>query len=361
MRCRRDARASFARPSIPILRHDSTRPSRRSLACRLFSCFVAVVCVPAAISTVNGSPRLARADADLHVGRARPPSASASTRRRRIPRRRSPSFGAHPLLLVRRARSSSSTRPPGAVIARRLGDRARRAAARDAVPGRASRRPRTRRASAASRARPSSRSRSSRGARRASARARSSTTSDRSTAIDPRRPAGGFDGQVAFAAAEVGDASAAASADPARATTPPSSGRAPAGARRGCPGRRARRSSPSAAAAPPAAAPRPPAPPDRRPTSSNCACSIGDSADRRRPRVDAASAVVAEAAVALFDDECRRPSAGRDDASTPDCASPSTPVSSVTFEPLPRQHAQQAQPRFVAEQPVERRGVTSHL
>ncbi len=58
---------------------------------------------------------LARADADLHAGRARPPPASASAPSSSNPRRRSPSLArTHSSPCARR--SSTSTRPPGAVM-----------------------------------------------------------------------------------------------------------------------------------------------------------------------------------------------------------------------------------------------------
>ena len=98
---------------------------------------------------------LARADADPHVSQTR-----ADQHPLQLvvgePERRSPSLArTQSSWCVRR--SSTSTRPPGAVIARRLGDGARRLLARDAAPATASpRRPAVVR-SAASRARRASR------------------------------------------------------------------------------------------------------------------------------------------------------------------------------------------------------------
>ena len=168
-----------------------------------------------------------------------------------------------------------------------------------------------------------------------------------------RRPARRFDRQVAFAAPEVGDLDAAAAAGRARATRPPSSGRARAAARRACRGRRARRSSPSAAAALPAAAPRRRGPPGRPRTARTARSSIVASAasplvERRR------QAVVAEAAVALLADQpgvLQQAEMPRDARLRQ--AEDAGQLGDV--QALAREHPQQAQPRLVAEQPVERR------
>ena len=72
-----------------------------------------------AISTVNGSPPSARADADFDVGEPGRRQHPLRTRRRRIRSRRSPSFArTHSSRCARRSRTR--TRPPGVRDARRL-------------------------------------------------------------------------------------------------------------------------------------------------------------------------------------------------------------------------------------------------
>ena len=110
-------------------------------------------------------------------------------------------------------------------------------------------------------------------------RARSSTTARPIDGNHARRPAAGFDRQVALAAAQDRRRATAAAGGPAPGPRPPSSGRARADAP-WYPARRARRSSPCAAGALPPAARRRPVP--RR--SGRTPRSAHEGRARARPR-----------------------------------------------------------------------------
>ena len=252
------------------------RRARVRFTClRVFvSCVVACGFVPDAMSTVNGSPAL-RAPTPTRTSRSPAPSACRSSSSSPKPETPIAELGAHPFLAVR-PQIEDEHAPAGRRDPRRLGDRARRIAARGGAPATAARR------------RPAASLigsllelaalpddvRHAAPPRRA-LRARSRTDVGPIDGDHPRRPARRFDRQIAFAAAEIGDLRAAAAACRARATTRPSSAPARAAARRACRRRRACRSSPSAAAALPAAAPRRRARPDRSPPRRTARSSAG--------------------------------------------------------------------------------------
>ncbi len=119
------------------------------------------------------------------------------------PRRRSPSFArTHSSSCARR--SSSSTRPPGAVT-RAASATARAGSRRGAAPATAARRPRDASFIGSFSSSPFFQMTFDTRRRRASAWRASSTDLGSIDGDDARRPARGFDGQVAFAAAQVGD------------------------------------------------------------------------------------------------------------------------------------------------------------
>ena len=173
---------------------------------------------------------------------------------------------------------------------------------------------------------------------------------------DARRPARRFDRQVAFAAAEIGDLERRQQqAERARP-------RGPAPARHELPrvarvGARVRvESSPCAAAALPAAALRRRGRRHRRPTRRTAPRAPVHSGALPRRSKRRRQPVVGEAGVLLLDDEAgvlQQPEMARDARLRQ--AEDAGELGDV--QPLARQHAQQAQPRLVAEQPVERRGL----
>ena len=165
---------------------------------------------------------------------------------------------------------------------------------------------------------------------------------------DPRRPSRGLDGQIAFATAEIRHSRAAAAAGRARATTPPSSGLERAAGRHACPRCRGCRSSPCAAAAPPAAALRRRAPRNRPPPARTAPSSIVHKRLVRRIVQGRRQTVIGEPGVLLLRHEgglLQEPEV----AGHSGLRQAENPRQLGDVETLASQHAQQPQPRLVAE------------